>query len=71
MNPLGGRFSGRGGGTCTILYMSLNYKYYYNNIRCNTLEIRYLSYYENMYDFVINNRYNICFAPYLYVTLQC
>ena len=37
MNPRGGRFSGRGGGTCTILYMSLNYKYYYNNIRCNTL----------------------------------
>lgn len=37
MNPLGGRFSGRGGGTCTILYKSHYYKYYYNNIRCNML----------------------------------
>lgn len=37
MNPRRGRFLGRGGGTCTILYISLYYKYYYNNIRCNTL----------------------------------
>ena len=64
-------FGSGGGGTCTILYMSYYCKYYYNNIRCNMLQIRYLLYHENMYDFVNNNRYNICFAVYLYVTLQC